>query len=483
MTRPFQPGTPEAESTGDFDYDLRDAAFTYDNAVALLAFLADGSSDSMRRARLLGDAFLYATGHHRYYTDGRDRSAYACGDISVPPGWMVNGKMNTVAIPGFFDVSSNAFFEVNNIDIDTGDNAWTMIALLALYEKTLDTNYLNAATVIGNFINQFRSDSALYQGFLGGISNAETPNPSPRTYASTEHNLDIHAAFERMFEITGDSAWSDGAQHAQLFVEAMWDDTDGCYLAGTISPDVRNELTNELPLDTQSWSILSLTNALVLHPQLLDDAEALLGCSSNGFTGFDFNNDKDGVWFEGTAQMCVAYAVAGRPQMSATLAETLGNAQQMPPPVGNGLGMVAASHNGLTTGFSTEFGPNYYNCRLHIGATAWNIFAQLGFNPYYQTFIVEPGVYGGLVYSNSLEGQSVGTLEDLNVNSQRAFIGKLLTGNQTFSLSGNLDPFGNASVIIPRPKNIGGPLALQLILNCTMNPVSLSGVVSVANGG
>jgi hypothetical protein len=390
VTLPLQPGTPEEESAANFDYDLRDTAFTYDNAVALLAFLADGSSDGVRRARLLGDAFVYATTHDRFYTNGQVRSAYACGDISVPHGWIVNGKENTVAIPGFFDVSSNAFYEVNNVDIDTGDNAWTMIALEALYAKTRDASYLSAATAIGNFIQSFYSDSGLYPGFLGGISDAESANPSPRTYASTEHNLDIYAAFCRMSELTGDPAWSDRAQDAQSFVELMWDQTNGCYLAGTTSPDVRNTIANELPLDVQSWNVLSRTNVLALHPVLLADAETNFGCSFDGFTGYDFNNDKDGVWFEGTAQMCVACAVAGDAPMAKNLAKTLSNAQQMPAPFGNGLGLVAASHDGVTTGFTTEFGTNYYYRRMHIGATSWDIFAQLGFNPYYQTKVASP---------------------------------------------------------------------------------------------
>ena len=43
--------------------------------------------------------------------------------------------------------------------------------------------------------------------------------------------------------------------------------------------------------------------------------------------------------------------------------------------------MIAASHDGVTTGFLF-----YYFRRLHIGATAWNIFAQLGYNPDHQLF-------------------------------------------------------------------------------------------------
>jgi hypothetical protein len=43
-----------------------------------------------------------------------------------------------------------------------------------------------------------------------------------------------------------------------------------------------------------------------------------------------------------------------------------------------------ASHDGLSTGFDTAGGdPFKYFRRLHVGATAWNVFAQMGFNPYY----------------------------------------------------------------------------------------------------
>jgi hypothetical protein len=53
-------------------------------------------------------------------------------------------------------------------------------------------------------------------------------------------------------------------------------------------------------------------------------------------------------------------------------------AQQMPAPAGNGLGIVAAARDAVTSGFGFKLFR-----RLHIGATSWNVFGQLGFNPYY----------------------------------------------------------------------------------------------------
>jgi len=55
----------------NFDTILKNVAFTYDNAVVLLAYLARGNKDDLRRARLLADAFVYAQDHDRFYTDRR----------------------------------------------------------------------------------------------------------------------------------------------------------------------------------------------------------------------------------------------------------------------------------------------------------------------------------------------------------------------------------------------------------------------------
>ncbi|HEV7783842.1 MAG TPA: hypothetical protein VGQ28_00815, partial [Thermoanaerobaculia bacterium] len=91
------------------------------------------------------------------------------------------------------------------------------------------------------------------------------------------------------------------------------------------------------------------------------------------------NDDRDGVWFEGTAHMAVAYVRAGNSGAAEALRQTLARAQATPP-YGDGSGVAAASRNGLTTGFGF-----FFFQRLHIGATAWNVFAQSAFNPFYAT--------------------------------------------------------------------------------------------------
>ena len=201
LTAPIQPN-PFDDNTG-IDLALRNTAFTYDNALALLAFLAHDSDDSIRRAHLIGDAFTYAIEHDRTFTDGRVRSDYAAGDIALPPGWTPNDRSGTVPIPGFYyepaipdDLSKTKFYEVEQDAVDTGNNAWAMIALLKLYQKTGDSHYLDTARRIGSFIHTLRNDSqtASYKGFLGGImypenpENSSDPNrPSRKTRTRTQN--------------------------------------------------------------------------------------------------------------------------------------------------------------------------------------------------------------------------------------------------------------------------------------------------------
>jgi len=373
-TEPFQSQPPPVN---DFDFVLRNVAFTYDNALALLAFLAEGSADGLRRARLIGDAFVYASQHDRTFNDSRLRDAYTGGDISLPPGWTPNGRIGTVPIPGFYVDATQTFNEIEQARMSTGNNAWGMIALLALHRATGEASYLTTALQIAQFVETFRQDTGTFQGFRGGLDQPESASPTPVAWASAEHNLDLYAAFSRLAQATGDSQWLAEAEHARLFLEAMWDSSIGCYRAGTLDPSARNELAGKLPADVQSWSVLAVPSVLTFHPAVLGCLQTNHVTTDQGFTGVDFNEDKDGVWFEGSAQLAVAYEAARQLSSAQALRSMLAQAQATPP-FGDGFGSAAASRDGLTTGF--DF---FYFRRRHIGATAWNVFAQLVFNPFY----------------------------------------------------------------------------------------------------
>jgi len=376
-----QPDTDDTNLDDDIDVVLRKVAFSYDNALAILAFLADHrSKDSLRRARLIGDAFVHAATHDRTFTDGRIRTAYAAGDPWLPPGWIPNGKVETATIPGFYNRARQLFLEVQQSSCDVGNNAWVGIALLALHARTGEGSYLQAALNIGQFIRNFRNTTGTYQGFQGGLDNPEDPSPVLRPWASSEHNLDCYAFFKSLAAATSDSTWQDDALHAQAFVEAMFDSSKGLYLAGTADPGNRNAAVGQLPVDVQAWSTLALPDALQNHPALFQTVENSHATVADGVAGFDFNDDKDVVWFEGTAQMAAAYQFHHGDKRAATLRRTL-QLSQLRPPFGDGLGIAAASHDAASTGFGFKLFR-----RPHVGATCWLLFSMLRFNPYYQTF-------------------------------------------------------------------------------------------------
>lgn len=377
VTRPLQPDPFDGNPDDDIDLVFRNLAFSYDNAVSLLAFLADGKVDSLRRAKLIGDAFVFAANNDRFFDDGRIRSAYAAGDISLPPGWTPNSRIGTVRAPGFFDEARQRSVEIAQESTDIGNNGWAMIALLALFKETNDSVYLDTARRIGEFIRTFRNDEGPFQGFLGGVRDPEGTAPARHIWASGEHNIDVYAAFNAMFEITGESRWMRDAEHARAFVERLWDPGLGCYFAGTIDPSTINRL---LLVNLQAWSVLGLPDTLAIHPGVLGCAEGNQRTSHAGFSGYDFDSDRDCVWFEGTAQMAVAYTFAGQ---QASVTELLGELQraQRSLSFGDNRGIVSASCDGLTTGFDFKLFQ-----RLHTAATAWNVFAQLGYNPYSQEF-------------------------------------------------------------------------------------------------
>lgn len=150
-----------------------------------------------------------------------------------------------------------------------------------------------------------------------------------------------------------------------------------CYLAGTKSPQQRNADALQLPLDVQAWSVLSFSTRSPSHPESLQCAEKNHRTTADGVSGYDFNDDRDGVWFEGLAHMATAYAVTGNDSQASALRQVLAQAQNIPA-FGSGGGVSAASHDGVSSGFGFDL----YR-RLHVGATAWNIFAQQIVNPYY----------------------------------------------------------------------------------------------------
>jgi hypothetical protein len=368
-------------------------AFVYDNALLALAYLARGKWGDVGRATVIGDALLYAQKNDPA-ADGRFRQAYFAGVADS------NGVYVTQGL---------SFFQGSAV----GDVAWSAIALAQLYKRTRLNKYLDGALWAANFIETTTRDNVNVPpgGYYYG---------NGQTNKSTEHNIDVFALYTMLAQLSGNSFWLNGAQHALAFVQAMFDAPSGHFWTGTSDPT--HIFYNNSPEDVQTWSYLAFQDPN--YAVSIDWVKTNLATTD---TTFAFNNgwgtngglrlrvsgmtyaslsklgtvlgdgtvDADAVWLEGTGHLIAALMLRGLPpgkdipsfhgdkDLANFLIENVQVAQNslgagqtvngQPLVVGEGL---TASTSILNTGFGFNYFPYF-----HIGATAWYLMGAQGNNP------------------------------------------------------------------------------------------------------
>ncbi|MDX3864254.1 Tat pathway signal sequence domain protein [Streptomyces europaeiscabiei] len=385
---------------------LFSTAFTYDNALAILAHLAVRTEDGRARAVALGDALIYAQAHDPAYDDGRLRQAYNVGPyiyydgVPQPDGFVrADGTANVGTQFGFTGTA-------------VGDMAWAGIALSALARRTGKRRFLAAAVRIGEWIERTgRTDEPL-GGYKFGVNGANEKLP----FTSTEHNTDLVCLFGRLARLTGDRVWWTRRARAEAFVKRMWEPAQGAsggfFYTGTNDGVTVNR--SPIPEDTQTWTHLALDSGRYARSldwaardlAVLDHAErrnstvpagqsyegvtfssvSLLANEDAPIAEFQPKPNRNGVWFEGTAHLALALRDRGargdetRARRLLTSLERaqdhLGTAQTVggrPLPARSGI--VSAS-----SPLDTGFGFGYYPYR-HTGATAWYLMAAVRSNP------------------------------------------------------------------------------------------------------
>jgi len=332
-------------------------AWVYDNDLAILALIDRGTPEDMSRTKTLCDSLIWCQNHDRSFNDGRIRDGYRANNLKD-----MTGENSSIKSPG-----SSA-----------GNMAWTIIALLRYYEAAGGTTYLNSSECVGNWIYDSCHDTRGAGGYTGGYTEW---GPEKLEWKSTEHNIDVYVAFTNLYEATGNSTWQERALHARTFVKSMWNENEGHFRTGTmddgitINKDVR-------PLDVNTWGVMALDD--VNRSAINNWVENNCQTTCCGFEGFDFNDDRDGIWFEGTAQMCIVYQIGNGTEKSDKYKKEIRRAQTSANS-SNGKGIVAACHDNVSTGFGWG-----YPDEPHTGATIWYIFAERELNPYWGTSTGDP---------------------------------------------------------------------------------------------
>lgn len=386
---------------------LMSTAFTYDNAVSIHAYLLRGGKADVARAEVLGNGLIYAQQTNFPVADGRFAQAYFVNTEATDGS---GAFITPAAFPFFFYTSA------------VGDQAWAGMALAQLYIKTGNEQYLTAALKVANWI----VDNTYSTIGPGGYSFGAAINPQNQSVPSgngksTEHNIDTCAFFTMLSQLTnhGQAAngrnWTSLANHAYLFIVAMYNQAGGYFYTGTLSDQATINPT-PIPEDCQTWSYLALLNDTyqgtidwaIANLQTTDTptsrASQLTGDET--ITGMVFDSasltttsstiDPNAVWLEGTAHTVaalVARAIASRLNPASlfdhlsTAAGFMNQMQTAQAELGTGQtvgGRTIPSGTGLlaaTSVMDTGFGYTY-GAALHIGATGWYLIAAQGGNPF-----------------------------------------------------------------------------------------------------
>ncbi|HSM96630.1 MAG TPA: hypothetical protein VLT91_11330 [Rhizomicrobium sp.] len=336
---------------------LKGNAYLYDNAVAAIALIGCGDAKVARR---IGDAIVFALHHDPAWHDGRLRNAYQTGAAGETPA----------KVAGWWDAKENRWVEdPYQVASDTGNQAWAMLALLALYRDSHDVRYRDAALQVASWVEQ-TYDSRPPQGFMGGTFG-DQPKPQVNRWKSTEHNTDLAAAFTQLAAATGDAHWRKQAKIASAFVAAMWNPHCACLDAGMAEDSKARNTT--LALDAQVWPLLALPGFANRYAAMMDTLHTQVAVGG----GYAYGAAKGGVWTEGTAQVALLQKLVGR-DAGGLLAATEKNRA----PDGS---YFATDVDALPTGFDGAVEVSRQRAYFHLphlAALAWVALAQAGFNPF-----------------------------------------------------------------------------------------------------
>ena len=341
---------------------LRGVAFTYDNALASIALFACGKAGSARR---IADALVFATNHDPEYHDGRLRNAYAAGPVGAPP----------MKLPGYWSTERNAWNQdAYQVSSATGNQAWAALALLEAFRQSGEGAYLDAARKVLRWSQDKTYDAQAPAGFSGGYYGYFNQQIQ-QNWKSTEHNVDLAAAWAALNALAPDQGTARQAQIARQFVASQWDATEGRFLIGTGADGQTSDRVRS-GLDAQIWPLIALHDP----PGDWRRVFAFVDRAHRSGDGYGFNRDPDGLWTEGTAQAAAVAQLNGlsdkaQPLWSVLLAQEAGNGWLYATP-------APRISTGLAIGPDSVTNDFFYYHLPHLGATAWAAIAATGVNPF-----------------------------------------------------------------------------------------------------
>jgi len=343
------------------DKDIKEVGFTYDQALAVQAFLISGYKDK-------AVAILDFYKNQAVMSDGLYYNAY--------------------------DVKTGT---VREYIIHCGPNIWIAISACQYANKTKDMGYLPFAKDIADRMIMFQGSST---------DNSIKGGPEVK-WVSTEHNLDAYALFNMLYKLTNDQKYKSAATKTLNWLKDVgYNKPEGRFMRG------RGDAT--IATDTFSWAIAALSPELLQKNSMSPDGimefaetecrvETKFSRPENtqvDVVGFDFakaaNIGRGGIIStEWTGQMIVAFDImadyyskkgdAGKESIYRSKAKYyLAQLGKMvissPSPTGQGEGCLPyASMDNVDTGHGWRVAKGRRTGS--VAATIYYIFAYKSYNP------------------------------------------------------------------------------------------------------
>ncbi|WP_405247454.1 hypothetical protein [Cellulophaga sp. Asnod2-G02] len=241
-----------------------------------------------------------------------------------------------------------------------GDNAWLLIAINNYHHYAKNQKYKVMAAALTKWIISLQdSDGGLWGGY---------DTDGSRIHKITEGIITAFNAVKGY-----DTFHKNILEYLNI---NRWDASNNVLIAWPENPTYNYALD----LHTLGYGILEDYNTNVLENAARYTTTQTATISLNTITGYCFDEDKDVIWLEGTAQMAVAFSTAKKTTESQMLLAEIEKSFISSNLNGNAKGIPYTTNHGTSYGA----GILWDNADLTpaLSATIWYIFAKQDFNPF-----------------------------------------------------------------------------------------------------
>lgn len=260
---------------------------------------------------------------------------------------------------------NGGFYQTRNITGDAGeriwmgDNAWLLIALNHYKERYNSTKYDIMAAHLESWLRSLQQENG---ALLGGTNTNGTDIPLVTEGIITAFNAvpgfdDFHINILRYIK------------------NERWDATNNIVVSWPENPSY----TYALDLHSLSSAIFDGFSENLLTQANRYFTEQEFTISGEVISGYCFDEDKDVVWLEGSAQMAVAFKVMGNNNTSENLILELEKTFIPSTIFENAKGVPYTTNHGTSYGSTILW--DHADITPSASATIWYLFAKDGFSP------------------------------------------------------------------------------------------------------